>query len=315
MPASRVSSLTVALGACSVLFLAGCGGGDHPTAPSAAVNPPSVPAATPSIYDIQVRFVGNGATPRLREAFTRAAARWSQVIVGDIGSMVLNARAGECQSWLPAVNETVNDLVVYVRVAPIDGPERVVAQASPCYVNSATKLPILGFFELDSDDVELLVNRNVLDDVVLHEMGHVLGIGTLWNYKRSLLVGAGTDDPYFTGSGARTAFFSAGGSAYGGNPVPVENGGGLGTRDAHWRTSVFGNELMQGVAQPGGLPLSSVKVAAPAALGYTVSPRPAERFPTHTRPRPESAPAAGRARTAVQHSTLRTPGDHRGPAR
>lgn len=304
---SRASRFTCVLGTCSLLFLAACGRGDHPTAPSSAVNPPSSPTTTSFAYDIQVRFIGDGATPRLRDAFTRAAARWSQVIIGDIGSTVLNARAGECQAWMPAVNETVNDLVIFVRTARIDGPDKVVAQASPCYVNSDTRLPIVGFFELDGDDVDALVARNVLDDVVLHEMGHVLGLGTLWNHRRSLLVGAGTDDPFFAGSGARAAFVAAGGGLYGGTPVPVENSGNQGTRDAHWRASIFGNELMQGFAQAGGMPLSRITVASLADLGYTVSLDAADRFTMAPALRAEGAPSSPEARTSLGHDIVRVP--------
>lgn len=280
MPASRVSPLTTVVGACSVLLLAACGGGDSPTAPSTVVTPP-VPVDTPPAavtFDVELRFVGDGATPALRTAFAKAVARWREIIVADVGTTRLNAAAGECQDWMPAVTESVNDLLVYVRSAKIDGPNKVVAQASPCYVNSDTKLPIMGFFELDSEDVETLLARGVLDDVVLHELGHVLGIGTLWNYKRSLLAGAGTDNPYFTGASARAAFEAVGGISFSGDAVPVENTGSTGTRDSHWRGQVFGAELMQGFAQPGGMPLSRVTVASLADLGYTVAYDRADRF-------------------------------------
>lgn len=222
-------------------------------------------------FSIAVRFIGDGGTDRQREAFTKAAARWSRVIVGDIGTTPLNAPAGECASWIPAVNESVHNLLVYVRIAPIDGPAKIVGQASPCYVNSAVKLPIMGFFELDQDDLTLMNDRGILDDVVLHEMGHILGIGTLWNYQRSFLEGAGRDNPFFNGTGARAAFAAAGGAGFSGTPVPVENTGGTGTRDAHWRKSVFGNELMQGFAQPGGMPLSRITAASLQDLGYTIN--------------------------------------------
>jgi hypothetical protein len=138
-------------------------------------------------------------------------------------------------------------------------------------VNAATRLPVVGFFELDVDDLASLLGRGTLDDAVLHEMGHILGIGTLWSYQRTLLTGRGTDDPYFTGPSTREQFASIGGLTYSGTPVPVENSGGAGTRDAHWRRSVFTNELMQGYSQPGGMPLSRVTVASLADLGYTVS--------------------------------------------
>lgn len=227
--------------------------------------------ATPNAFTIAVRFVGDGGTERQRQAFTTAAARWSRVIVGDIGTTPLNVPAGECESWIPAVKESVRNLLVFVRIAAIDGPAKVVAQASPCYVNSSSHLPIMGFFELDQDDLALMTDRGLLDDVVVHEMGHILGIGTLWNYQRTLLVGSGGDDPHFTGLSTRDAFAIIGGGGFAGNVVPVENSGSVGTRDAHWRRSVFGNELMQGFAQPGGMPLSRVTAASLQDLGYVVS--------------------------------------------
>jgi len=107
---------------------------------------------------------------------------------------------------------------------------------------------------------------------VLHEMGHILGIGTLWSYQRSLLMGRGTDDPFFTGLSAGQQFASLGGTAsYPGGSVPVENSGSTGTRDAHWRRSIFSNELMQGYAQPGGMPMSRVTIASLSDLGYSVT--------------------------------------------
>ncbi len=224
-----------------------------------------------SAFDIAVRFIGDGGTARHREAFASAVTRWRRVITGDIGSTPLNVPAGECQSWIPVVNESINDVLIYVRISSIDGPGKILGQASPCYVNSGNKLPIMGFFELDQDDLATLQSQGTLDDVVLHEMGHILGIGTLWNYQRSLLIGAGTDDPYFNGGGARSAFTITGGFSYAGLGVPVENSGSSGTRDSHWRKSVFANELMQGFAQGGGMPLSRITVASLTDMGYVTS--------------------------------------------
>ena len=233
---------------------------------------------TASQFDIDVRFIGEGGTERQRQAFASAAARWRRVITGDIGTTMLNIPTGECASWIPAIRETVNDLVVYVRLTEIDGPGKVLGQATPCYINSKTKLPVLGFFELDVDDLARLLDRGTLDDVVLHEMGHILGVGTLWNYGRSLLVGRGTDDPYYNGTAAREHFTGIGGLTYTGLGVPVENTGAAGTRDSHWRRTIFSNELMQGFSQAGGMPLSRVTVASLADLGYTVSFNGADSF-------------------------------------
>jgi hypothetical protein len=59
----------------------------------------------------------------------------------------------------------------------------------------------------------------------------------------------------------------------------VENGGGPGTRDAHWRESVFFDELMTGYVGPGrDLPLSRVTIASLADLGYQINMAAADPF-------------------------------------
>ena len=67
--------------------------------------------------------------------------------------------------------------------------------------------------------------------------------------------------------------------------VPVENTGGAGTADAHWRDAVFFNELMTGfvnsrVTVPIGImnPLSVMSIQSLADVGYTVNPLAADPF-------------------------------------
>ena len=51
-------------------------------------------------------------------------------------------------------------------------------------------------------------------------------------------------DTHFTGPLAVEAFDAAGGTSYRGAKVPVENTGGAGSYNGHWRRTVFGTELM-----------------------------------------------------------------------
>jgi tetrahydromethanopterin S-methyltransferase subunit E len=112
-------------------------------------------------------------------------------------------------------------------------------------------------------------------------MAHVLGYGTIWS-ARGLLVGAvasGGTDPHFIGTRAVDEFNAGGGTTYsGGLKVPVENTGGNGTTDSHWRESVFGNELMTGFVDPGVNPLSRVSIASMGDLGYSVNLTGADDF-------------------------------------
>lgn len=229
--------------------------------------------AVQTLFNVDIRFVGDGGSPQMREAFTAAAAKWRRVIVGDVHTVPVNLPAGHCgASWIPAVSEVINDVVIFARIASIDGPGRILAQATPCTYASSSRLTITGFMEFDLDDMPTLASRGLLTDVVLHEMGHVLGVGTFWSgLGRTLLAGAGTADPYFTGPTARAQFAALNTVTYSGTPVPVENTGGPGTRDSHWRETIFGRELMQGFAKAGGMPLSRITVGSLQDMGYLVN--------------------------------------------
>ena len=127
----------------------------------------------------------------------------------------------------------------------------------------------------DSADLAKMEADGTLVDVITHEMGHVIGIGTIWEHK-GVLVGAGTVNPRFTGTNAKKEYGILKGT--GPTPVPVENGGGAGTRDSHWRESVFKNELMSGFIAAPNNPLSKVTVASLQDLGYQVDMSAAEAF-------------------------------------
>lgn len=235
-----------------------------------AVSPTTPAPITPgtgSGYEVTVRYTG-ASTARQRQAVASAISRWRSVITSDLANIPVNAPANACFEGQPALNETVDDLLLFVSFDPIDGPAKVLGQAGPCFVRSDNSLPVIGRLQLDAADLADMERTGTLDDVVLHEIGHVLGIGTLWGMK-TLIEGAGSADPYFTGSHALAAYRALGGGAAG---APIENTGGEGTRDGHWRESIFGNELMTGYI--GGIPnpLSTLTIASLQDLGYGASP-------------------------------------------
>jgi hypothetical protein len=180
-----------------------------------------------------------------------------------------------------AINQTVDDVLIVVEVSPIDGVGNILGQAGPCYGRSGTPVfPTIGHMQFDIDDLASLETRGLLEAVVLHEMMHVLGFGTLWN-DAGYLTGGGTAAPYFTGPGARAAFNTYnGGTTYPGSPVPVEgSSASAGTADAHWREADFDDELMTGFLD-GGVPnpFSATTVASMADMGYVVDITRADPF-------------------------------------
>jgi Leishmanolysin len=242
------------------LMAAACG--DGPSAPKT----PSTPDTPAGAFDITLQYV-SGTTRRQRESVDAAVARWRSAIQSDLPNTSVRASAGECFARQPALNETVDDLLLLIDFVAIDGVGRTLGEAGPCYVRTGSGLPVVGYLKLDADDLRAMASTGTLDDVVLHEIGHVLGIGTRWSSK-GLLTGKGTDDPQFIGATALDEYHALGSVAPG---VPVENMGGTGTRDGHWRESVFGNELMTGWVGSGSNPLSAMTIASLHDLGYGTS--------------------------------------------
>lgn len=230
------------------------------------------PSAT---YSVCARYLGPGGTPRQRQAVTTAIERWQRVIAGHVQITPLTEGANRCFVGQPAINEVVEDLLVFVQITAIDGPGNKVARAGPCTVHSPALLTQMGLLQLDSADMELLLGQGTLDNMVTHEFGHVLGFGTLWT-SHNLISGSGTGDPFFTGVSAR-AQFALLFDSYAGASVPVENTGDIGTRDTHWRHNVFNNELMQGFSTP-NMPISTVTIGSLADLGYVVDLTKADPF-------------------------------------
>lgn len=226
-----------------------------------------------SPFTIELMFL-TAPTATQRQAFVDAQQRWQGLIVGDLPNVQLNAAAGQCGTGSPAINRNVDDLLILVTLESIDGAGGVLGSAGPCFVRTGSRIPVLGTMKFDVADLDVLENQNLLKTVILHEMGHVLGYGTIWTDLHLLAdpSQSGGTDPHFTGAQALAAFNQVGGANYTASAkVPVENTGGEGTADAHWRESVFGDELMTGFVDPGVDPLSRVSVASMADLGYTVN--------------------------------------------
>ena len=226
-----------------------------------------------SLYDIDIRYMpGTTPTAAQQAAFNTAASRWETMVIGEQPNIPLSQTATSCH---PALSETVDDLVIFVEIIPIDGDFGVLAQAGPCLIRNSNSLTVIGGMTFDIADLVRIEQTGQLDEVILHEMGHVLGIGALWQVK-GLLQDASLPptnglDPFFNGPAAISAFDRIGGTPYTGGKVPVADVGGPGSADAHWRESVFDFELMTPVINNGSNPLSEVSVASLEDLGYVIN--------------------------------------------
>jgi hypothetical protein len=252
-----------------------------------------------SDYKIDVRFFGPAMTDAQRALFTNAAARIQAIVTGDIPDIaVTNLDVGiACGTpGLPTLTETIDDLVIYASVQPIDGAGKVLAESGPCVFRNSLQggLSAVGLMLFDSADLDLMSQKGILQDVITHEMLHVVGIGTLWSDK-NLIAAAGTPNVAYYGAQGRQGCVADAGASVCASSVPVENNGVIGTADSHWRESTFGTELMTGYVNYGPMPLSAITVGSLADLGYTVNPFAADPYTVPTGVNADLIPATGGA--------------------
>ena len=242
-----------------------------------------VDAVVQSDFNIDIRFFGPEMTTEQKTLFTNAAARLSAIITGDVPANPLtnvNVAANCGISGLPAIfTETIDDVIIYATVRPIDGSRSILARAGPCILRQPTEnwLTLVGVMEFDAADLGLMSANGYLQEVITHEMLHVLGVGTLWS-TRGLLAFEGTPAVGFTGGASQQGCLDAGGRLVCEANVPVEGSGGAGTAGAHWRETTFANELMTGYVNIGGMPLSQMTIGSLRDLGYQVNPFAADPF-------------------------------------
>lgn len=216
-------------------------------------------AGTDSPFSIEVKFL-EGLTQTQKDAFKTAADRWCKVIVGDLPDVMIDG-------------QVIDDVQIIAQGRNIDGPGRILGQAGPTSLRPANAggtafLPARGRMSFDTADLAKMENDGSLVDVITHEMGHVLGVGTIWALK-SLIDGVGGINPTFLGKIANAEYGMLKGTAA--TPIPLENTGGPGTRDSHWRDIIFGTELMTGFVAGAGNPISRMTVASLQDIGYTVN--------------------------------------------
>ena len=241
-------------------------------------------------FDIELVFL-DPFTEVQKRVLQYAARRWMSVITEDLPEYEFTRGwSGQCgdQSYAIPSGERIDDLRIYVTsfVTSFDDNPDAVGWGGPSLLREATYLPVLGCMGFDLERADLLITG-------LHEMGHVLGFGTVWD-ELGFYQNPPNGDKHFNGPLAIAAFDDAGGWDYKGKKVPLND-------SAHWRRSAFwssqfpespGELMMPG----GGGALSAITVQSFADLGYGVDVTQADPY---TLPGAASAKASAKVVAAM----------------
>jgi hypothetical protein len=213
-------------------------------------------------YNVTVNFNGDLWTDDLKNDFLFAADYVSSIITNDVGD-------------IPSFFGTyVDDLLLQATLEDIDGNSGVLGSTSITYVRGADGIPIEAIIKFDVADAQRFEDKGLWGDIVLHEMMHALGVGSLWSYNG--LVDKSTSDWRYTGENAVNAYIAEmeaatnGTFVYDGKGIPVETSGGSGTAGKHWDEGVFDNELMTGYVDSENF-FSDISIASLADLGYSIN--------------------------------------------
>jgi hypothetical protein len=222
-------------------------------------------AVTQTASAISINLViGGGLTASQQAVFTGATATWNSLLTGY-------------QPGISLTGPTINASGV-----AIDGAGGILGQAGPTFgtTQGGYFLATTGIMQFDSADLANLELSGTLGAVILHEMAHVLGFGTLWTYNGVYSNGSGQ----YTGANALAAWnneFIHAPAAF----VPVELGGGAGTANGHWNEVDGGggltgivdslgrdmrNELMTGWLNSNSF-ISNTTLQSFVDIGFTVA--------------------------------------------
>ena len=223
-------------------------------------------------FDIELVFVpGHRLTSEQMQLMRDAARRWEAIITADVSGWYYSPdypeRTSDMDGWDDywgdadgeldlLADDRIDDVRVFVTTRPGMWP----SSGGPFLWDGHKNLPFMGLVKISEFDLDL--QEEELLSTMIHELGHVLGLGTLWD-DQDLIRDLG-EDTYFIGAEARRYFDLAGGFRYRGNKVPVQIIG------HHWREAVFGDEIMSPFSADGHEPLSLVTIGALEDMGYRV---------------------------------------------
>lgn len=155
----------------------------------------------------------------------------------------------------------IEGLLVLLQIVETESTSIVTSEICTFALEDSTYFPRIGLITMDLSKAKEW-NKQVLDNIWEHEIGHLLGLGMLW--ERYGLVSNGA----YTGENGIYGYERVGASE-GVESVPVQRS--LSSSIYHWDDFVLGAELMTGRMNGHFHPLSYVTAHSLVDLGYQIN--------------------------------------------
>ena len=186
----------------------------------------------------KVDLVTETLSPQSIQAYQNAITGWQNVILGDLESVsTASWMEDDCARSFPSI---IDDMHICGKDVLMDGVGGVLGSASVQYIRVSDGTVISGNMEFDTEDVQDMINRGTWEAVIGHEIGHILGLGSLWG-QNNLVVPDGSGGFSYIGPNAINVWKNVWQCAS--DAPPVETDGGTGTAGAHWDEECMVNEV------------------------------------------------------------------------
>lgn len=220
-----------------------------------------------------------------------AKKRWEEIIVNDL--LDFDNASGQInflQDTGYVYSGSVDDVVIAYKFGEIDGLDGILGSAGPVLVRQNSQTTASGLMEFDNVDFQALYPPGSFAAryILVHEMGHVLGIGVSGPCFEECSVASGEASFEYTCQRAAAEYAklqACNDFATGPLNLKLEDNGGEGTSCSHWEEDNFdhpvSSEMMTGFFDSSmNQPISRVTIGALEDIGgYEVDYCAGEKYP------------------------------------